>query len=289
VAQALVNGLRCRHFNFRQIKRRGTNDSLQRPRSQFLLAAIFLAAALRGQQANPPPVASLKLPPPSASLPFSNAETLTYQVDWRLLPAGTLTMHVESAGEQEHISATAASLGSISLLYRVNDRFDSVFDRATGCSQTLTKRAEEGRRRVNTEVKFDYAADRQTLAEKNLVKGTSKQASGPLPGCATDVLSSVFYIASQPLVPGQSFTFPLADSLHTIGVTLKAEARETLKIGGTSYNTIRVQPTADAEVVRDRGKIWIWYTDDARHIPVQIKAKLFWGTLTFRLTSVESK
>jgi hypothetical protein len=110
-----------------------------------------------------------------------------------------------------------------------------------------------------------------------------------LPACATDVLSSVFYIATQPLVPGQSFTFPLADSLRTIGVTLKAEARETIKVAGTTYNTIRVQPTADAAVVRNRGQIWVWYSDDSRHMPVQIKAKLFWGTLTFRLTSIDNK
>jgi len=253
------------------------------------LAIGLLVGPLQGQQTAVPSSQLPKLLPPAASQSFPAAQTLTYQVDWRLLPAGTLTMHLESVGDQEHISATAASLGSISLLYRVNDRFDSVVDRATGCSQSLTKRAEEGRRRVNTEVKFDYAAARQTLTEKNLVKGTGKQSSGPLPACATDVLSSVFYIATQPLVPGQSFTFPLADSLRTIGVTLKAEARETIKVAGTTYNTIRVQPTADAAVVRNRGQIWVWYSDDSRHIPVQIKAKLFWGTLTFRLTSIDNK
>ena len=30
-------------------------------------------------------------------------------------------------------------------------------------------------------------------------------------------------------------------------------------------------------MVKNRGNIWIWYTDDARHMPVQIRARLFWG------------
>jgi len=267
---------------------------LLRSRLFCLLPAVFLAAALPAQQAKQQPALPqlLKLAPPTANPPFPTAQTLTYQVDWRLLPAGTITMHLESATmtpAQEHVTATAASLGAISLLYRVNDHFESVFDRSTGCSQSLSKQAEEGRRRVNTDVQFDYTAGRQIWSEKNLVKGTSKQNSGPLPECATDVLSSVFYIASQPLVPGQNFTFPLADSLRIVDVNLKVEARETIKVPGGSYNTIRVQPTADTAIVRNRGQLWIWYSDDNRHIPVQIKAKLFWGTLTFRLASVENK
>ena len=42
-------------------------------------------------------------------------------------------------------------------------------------------------------------------------------------------------------------------------------------------------------VVRNRGNIRIWYTDDARHMPVMIQANLFWGTIIFRLQSAESR
>ena len=233
--------------------------------------------------------AAPSLPPPPAGYDFPHAQTLTYEADWRLLPAGTVTMHLEAAGPLQHITITAATLGSISLLYRVNDRFESVFDRTTGCSQSLSKVTEEGRRRVNTDIRFDYLQHKQLLSEKNLVRGNAKQASGPLPACATDILSAIFYIASQPLNPGESFNFQLADALRVVNVALKSEARESIKVPAGLFNTIRVQPTADAGVTRNRGQIWLWYSDDPRHIPVQIKARLFWGTLTFRLTSIENK
>jgi hypothetical protein len=48
-----------------------------------------------------------------------------------------------------------------------------------------------------------------------------------------------------------------------------------------------VEPTADEGIVKNRGNIWVWYTDDARHMPVQIRAHLFWGTITARLQSYE--
>jgi hypothetical protein len=52
--------------------------------------------------------------------------------------------------------------------------------------------------------------------------------------------------------------------------------------------TIRVKLTAEDGIVKNRGNIWIWYTDDARHLPVQIRARLFWGTITFHLKSIEA-
>jgi hypothetical protein len=50
-----------------------------------------------------------------------------------------------------------------------------------------------------------------------------------------------------------------------------------------------VQATADEGVVKNRGSIWVWYTDDPRHLPVQMQARLFWGTITFHLQSVDFK
>jgi hypothetical protein len=39
-------------------------------------------------------------------------------------------------------------------------------------------------------------------------------------------------------------------------------------------------------VLKNRGRMWIWYTDDEHHVPVQMRAKLPFGTLTMYLTSV---
>jgi hypothetical protein len=105
----------------------------------------------------------------------------------------------------------------------------------------------------------------------------------------TDSLSAIFYAASQPMIVGQSFQMPLGDAMKTISVTMKVEGREAVQTPAGTYQTLRVEPTADAGVVKNRGNIWIWYTDDDKHMPVQMRARFFWGTITFRLTSVEAK
>jgi hypothetical protein len=248
------------------------------------IAVVALVAA-KAQTAQPVP----PLIAPRAGYSFPAKETLTYAVDWRVFPAGTTVMHLEQQGDEEHISASGDTLGAINLIYRVSDRFQSSFNRRTGCSSGFAKQLQEGRRQVSTDLKFDYAQGKALLNEKNLVKGNSKHSEAPVGPCVTDLLSAIFYPASLALNPGQSFRVPVADAMHTVAVTMKTEARETIRTPLGTYQTVRVQPTAEAGVVRQRGNIWIWYTDDDRHIPVQMRARLFWGTITFRLTALDQK
>jgi hypothetical protein len=39
--------------------------------------------------------------------------------------------------------------------------------------------------------------------------------------------------------------------------------------------------------LKGKAKVWAWFTDDANHTPVQMRAKLRWGTLLFRLQRIE--
>jgi hypothetical protein len=235
-------------------------------------------------------VVAQTLPPllsPAATFSFPPKQTLTYAVDWRVFPAGTATFHLEQVGTMQHVVATGESIGAVNLLFRVNDRFESYFNRTTGCSVSFAKQLQEGRRRVTTMLRF--LPGKQVLEEKNLVTGTSKQQEAPIPPCVTDLMSAIFYGGSQPLQPGGSFHMPVADAMRVVDVTMKAEAREKVVTTAGTFQTIRVQPLADAGVVKNRGNIWIWYTDDERRMPVQMRARLFWGTITMRLVSSATK
>ena len=229
------------------------------------------------------------LQPPVEGYVFPQRETLTFTVDWRVFTGGTAVFHLEQQGDQMRVTATADTVGAVNMLFPVVDRFQSAMDTKTGCSGGFWKQVQEGRRKVSTDLTFDYNAGKQTQVERNLVKGTQKQQTTSIPACVTDSLSAIFYAASQRLTVGQDFGFPLADAMRTVTVTMKVEAREEIKTPAGTFQTIRVQPTAEEGVVKNRGNIWIWYTDDARHMPVQIRARLFWGTITFHLQSVEEK
>jgi hypothetical protein len=229
------------------------------------------------------------LRPPQPGYVFPAKETLHYEVDWRVFPAGTASIHIELQGDTVRVSAEGETIEALNLLFRVSDKFQSSFDRKTGCSYGFSKQTVEGKRQVNTDLKFDYSQHKSTQVEKNLVSGITKHEEAQIPGCVTDLMSGIFYGASQPIQVGQSFQMPLADALHTLPVTMKALSREEIKTAAGTFQTIRVQPTAESGVVKNKGEIWIWYSDDARHLPVQMRARLFWGTLTMRLSSIDQK
>jgi len=255
----------------------------------LVLASLPLGGQLLGPRAAAQPVVIPTLKPPMAGFPFPAKQTLTFTVDWRVFTAGTAVFHLEQVGTVEKISATADTVGGVTMLFPVVDRFQSGFDMKTGCSTGFSKQLQEGRRKVSSDLSFDYGVGKQHLLEKNLVKGTQKEQTASIPACVTDSLSGIFYAATQPMVVGQSFGYPLADAMRTVTVVMKVEGKEEVKTPAGTFQTVRVQPTAEEGVVRNRGTIRIWYTDDARHMPVQMQARLFWGTITFHLQSYEAK
>jgi hypothetical protein len=247
-----------------------------------ILCALALVGEAFPQQIPP-------LPTPRAGFAFPQKQTLTYSVDWRVFPAGTAVVHFEANSDSERVTASADTVGAINLLFHVSDHFQSTFDRSKGCTDEFDKQTVEGRRQITSTLKLDYPQNKSVLDEKNLVSGLTKHVETPVPGCMTDLLSGVFYASSQPLEIGKSFVIPVVDAMHSVPVTMKVEGREEIKTPLGTFKTIRVQPTADAGVVKNRGNIWIWYTDDDRHLPVQMRARLFWGTITFRLSANEAK
>ncbi|MGA7158834.1 MAG: DUF3108 domain-containing protein [Acidobacteriaceae bacterium] len=229
------------------------------------------------------------LQPPLPTFDYPQHETLRYTVDWRVFTAGVAVFHLDQVGNALKISATADSVGAVNLLFPVVDGFQSGFDLKTGCSTGFDKQTQEGRRKIASDLSFDYEHGKQTRNERNLVKGTATHSVTNIPACVTDSLSAMFYTQSQTLTPGQTVYFPLADAMRTVTVGMKVEDHEEIKTPAGTFQTIKVQATADEGIVKNRGSIWIWYTDDARHLPVQMQARLFWGTITFHLQSVDFK
>ncbi len=209
-----------------------------------------------------------------------------YEGEWRFLTAGLATVRIERAGSEEHVAVAADSSGVVELLYRVQDRFNSYLDSKSLCSYKLLKHTEEGSHRRETVISYDYPRGKAVLEERNLKDNQQKRTENDIPGCVTDVVSGIFYVGSLPLLQGANYTFPLNDGGKTVAVQAHVEGKEQVKTPAGTFQTIRVGPEGDYGPLKNRGRIWIWYTDVAQHLPVQMRAKLFWGTLTVYLTSI---
>ena len=132
------------------------------------------------------------LPKPQPGYVFSAQETLNYSVDWRVFPAGVATFHVKTQGGIQHVSVEADTVGAVNLLFRVTDKFQSSFNRETGCSAGFSKQIVEGRRHVNSTLTFNYVTGKSLYTEQNLISGIHKRQESAIPPCVTDSLSAIF-------------------------------------------------------------------------------------------------
>jgi hypothetical protein len=214
-------------------------------------------------------------------------QTLRYEAEYRFWTAGVATLRIERSGNQEHLAAAADSTGVVALLFRVQDRLNSYFDAQTLCSSKLTKHTEEGSHWRETAITFDYGRGKSVLEEKNLKNGQSKRVENDIPGCVTDVASGILYVASLPLEPDATYSFPLNDGGKTVTIRAHVEGKEQIKTPAGTFQTIRVGPQGDYSALKSRGRVLIWYSDDARHLPIQMQARMLWGTLTVYLASID--
>jgi hypothetical protein len=227
-----------------------------------------------------------EISPPRANYPFPDGQGYVYSAEWHLITAGTGTVKMEAAGNERKVTARAESQGAVNVIFPVHDRFEARFDPRTFCSLSIFKHSEEGSHKRETSIRFDYAQKKSLLDENNLKTGETKHVVNDLPGCATDVITGFYYLQSLPLLLGAQYEFPISDGKTTI-VRANVEKREQIKVPAGTFSAVLVTAEATSGPLQSKGKVWVWYSDDANHTPVQMRAKLGWGTLLFRLQRIE--
>lgn len=230
--------------------------------------------------------APARIVPPPPNYRFPDLQSYVYTAEWHLITAGTAVVRMEPAGSERKVVATAESQGAVNVIFPVHDRFEAKFEPRTFCSNSIFKHSEEGPHKRETSIHFDYNRKKIVLDEKNLKTGETKKVENDLEGCATDVITGFYYLQSMPLQVGSVYEFPISDGKTTI-VRATVEKREEVKVPAGTFSALLVSAEATSGPLQSKGKVWAWYSDDASHTPVQMRSKLGWGTLLFRLQRIE--
>jgi len=233
------------------------------------------------------PAAEIVPPPPQYRFP--DGQTYVYGVEWHVFSAGTTRVSLRYDGSAQHVTATAISSGVVSSFYKVNDHAEAFFDPQRFCSQRVLKHVEEGSRARQMELNFDYARGKSVLSERNLKTGEEKHEENDIPGCVTDMVSGFYYLSSLPLQVGSTYAFLVNDGGKTNIVEAQVEARDKVKVPAGSFEALRVRAEATSGLMKGKGTVWAWFSDDSNHTPVMMRSKLNWGTLLFRLQGIEKE
>lgn len=224
------------------------------------------------------------------SPPFFHQETMEYDISWRIFGAGKARLslaHDTSVGPAVWRATVGAnSTGIVSKLYKVEDVFRSTFAEEGYCSEHLQKVIHEGSRYRDIRIDFDKARRVAAIREMDLARNRLvRQAENPIPACAFDVVSALYYVRTQKLETGKSFQVPVNDGGHTILIDVEVQGKEEIKTPAGVFQTIRVEPQVFGGTLFKRsGRMQLWLTDDASRRLVQVRAKLFIGAISAVLT-----
>jgi hypothetical protein len=228
-----------------------------------------------------------------ASAPFPSAERLSYDIEWRLIYAGSAHMSLEpKPGDPSKWNSQLRieSGGLVSKLYRLEDTYN--IGMQDGFCTALTELdAIEGKRHRDTKVVYDHTRAKASYVERDLDKNAViKTAEVDIPACTLDAVAGLYKLRMDKLEPGQSKQVPMSDGKKTAYARVEAQAREQVKIKAGTFDTIRYEVFLFNGVLYSRkADLFVWLTDDSHRLPVQIRARMSFpvGTIMFELTNDE--
>ncbi len=229
-----------------------------------------------------PGQSSLKMAP----APKQVSERLTYDVEWRLIHAGTAVVEAGKSSADLRLD----SAGMVSTLFKIHDLYTATYDENL-CAIAATMDSQEGKRHHDTRVAFDRAENRATYLERDVIRNTVLHSdSVAIPSCVHEVLGAFLKMRSMTPTIGQSMQIPMSDGRKSATVKIDAQEREEIKTPAGSFKTIRCEANMMNGVIYTRkGRVFVWLTDDECRLPVQIRLRMNFpvGNVTLQLAKEE--
>jgi hypothetical protein len=146
---------------------------------------------------------------------------------------------------------------------------------------------EQGKRKRSSEAVFDHARGKVSWTEldPNDPNRPPRVVNGEFSGLVHDILSAIYFLRIQPLQLGKNFELPISDSGQVYQVPVRVLERKRLKtvIGKVDALLVEADLFGARGMLDGNGKFFMWFTDDARRIPVSVKIKSEYGTFDIKL------
>jgi hypothetical protein len=273
--------------------------------SRFSILALLLCALTFAQGA----ARDAGQPAAPSALPFETAEELVYEGEFskallrginvaelRFTATRAPATAAASAGAQDkqvvpafRFTLEAVSKGIVSKLFRLSfrQRVESTVEPSSFSVLQTSKLDEQGKRHRISEAVFDRSAGKVVWTERdpNDPQRPPRVVTNPINGAVQDIASAFYYLRTQPLALGQSFEMLVSDSGQIYRTPVRVTERKKMKTVLGQLWTLRVEPEVFGEghLLRGKGRMVIWFTDDERRIPVKAQISNDLGTLDIKL------
>jgi hypothetical protein len=249
------------------------------------LALVTVATA----DAQPAAFASARAPSPAppaapaalAPVPFAVGEELTYKASFGGLPAGTARMRVDGV---ELVRGRPAyhlvfTLDGGVPFFRVRDRYESWIDVRTLASLRHRQQISEGRYKRTTT--YEIYPDRAQYRKND--EAPQRSVGQPL-----DDGSFLYAVRVAGVRAGETRREDRYFRPDRNPVVLTGLRTETVTVGAGTFDATVVRPAIKANgIFSEGGEAQVWFSDDARRYPVQVKTRFARFSLSLSLESID--
>jgi uncharacterized protein DUF3108 len=254
----------------------------------ILFLSLIPPLAFATDSPSHPTVASLKSESRSATRPLFVGEELLFEVRWMGLLAGNASMVVSDQVTKDghdvyHIQSLAESSPIFSLFYRVRDRGETFLDVRQLYPWYFHLDQREGSRSTQHTVTFDQQRGMAIYAKNQRIPQEVKVPVG-----VQDSLSSFYILRTLPLRVGQSIHLHTFSNGKTYDLEVQILRREKIEAYWGTVDTLVVQPRMRfQEILRQKGDVLIWVTDDERRLPIRMRTAIKVGSIEATLINVK--
>jgi hypothetical protein len=215
---------------------------------------------------------------------FQGGEWFQFRIHYGLINAGYAELEVKEVVKNNkkvfHAKGYGYTTGMTKLFFKVEDDYQSYFDKTTGIPYQFIRKIDEGGYTKNQEGFFNQSE--KTVLVKDYKRNTEKTFS--VPEKTQDILSSFYYLRNHPninkLKVGESINIDMFFDEETTKFKLKFVGREDIKTKFGIVPTMVFRPYVQAgRVFKEQESLTVWISDDDNKLPVRIKASLAVGSL----------
>jgi hypothetical protein len=253
----------------------------------LLVSAVCVAFAAQQNSKKLPPQASVPSPVVSGpTITKPSGLRLQYDVEWRLIHAGTATIEERPNWVQLKLESS----GLVSTLFKVNDTYTANYDDPFCVTSSLLD-SSEGKRHHETQVLYDRVQNHAFFVEKDLQNNSVIRTTGvDIPVCVQDVLGAMMKLRTSTIEPGKALQLFVSDGRKAASVKVEGQEREEIHTQAGSYKTIRYEANLLNGVIYARkGRILAWVSEGSERRVVQLQFRMSFpvGTVTLQLHKQE--
>ena len=218
---------------------------------------------------------------------FKKGEWLRYKMSYSgFFKAGNATLSIDTdtidKKEVFHVTGKGWTTGVIKWFFKVNDVYESYFDKETIKPYIFKRNINEGGYKINREVKFNYETQKATVIDFKLQTKESIDIQN-----IQDMMSSFYYLRTQDvskLIVGDEIALDMFLDAQIYPFKLRFLGTEILKTRFGKIKTLKFRPMVQAgRVFKADESVTIWITADENKIPIKLKASLAVGSLRAEL------